>query len=59
MKIIVWVRTDRVGSKVERTITVDDEDLEDLSEEAQSTVIDSAGIEKVFEMIEWGWRKAE
>lgn len=50
MKIKVTVQTDLVGSKVDRTIELDEENLtdEDLEEIARDTM---------FEMIEWNWKR--
>ena len=61
MKITVWVATNRVGSKTERTITIADEDVEGLSgrdrEEQIDRIISDDGV--VFQMIEWGWRESD
>ncbi len=47
MKIKVYVSTDRVGSKDERTIEVEDDfDETEIEETARQTM---------FEMINWGW----
>lgn len=51
MKIKVSVQTDKVGSKCEQEIELDDEDHltdEDLEEIAKDTM---------FEMIEWNWKR--
>ena len=51
MKLIVYAKTNKVGSKVEREIEIDgDEDEDTIEEIARDTM---------FEMIDWGWEKKE
>lgn len=49
MKIVVTVRTNKVGSKCERVIEVDDDTSEDDLEDIAMVIM--------FEMIEWNWKK--
>jgi hypothetical protein len=60
MKIIVWVTTDRVGSKVEREIDIDDEDLKGMTKKQRQEFLDQEAHDYIMNnsMIDWGWRKA-
>lgn len=49
MKIKVYVSTDKLGSKDERTIEVED-DFDDID-------IEETARQTMFEMINWGWEK--
>lgn len=56
MKVRLWVMTDRVGSKVEREIGVDDEDWEDMDDlEKDRMMFDTLTNSS---MIEWGYKVA-
>lgn len=56
MRIIVSVSTNRVGSKTERTIDIDDIDLEDVADDERDKVIEDIARETLFDMIDWNWR---
>jgi hypothetical protein len=60
VKITVYVETNRVGSRVERTVEVDDEDLEGLTEPERFTLLNDYARDAVFDggMAEWGWEEA-
>ena len=51
IEIIVSVRTDIVGSKVETTVSFDREEWEGMSEEER----DSACRDEIFNLIEWDY----
>ena len=55
MKVIVYVSTDKVGSLVEKTIEIDETELEGMSKSEISDHIEMISKEHMFEMIEWGW----
>lgn len=52
MELIVWVCTDKVGSKMESTIKIDDEDWEYFKDHDNELIKDVL-TDKLFEMIEW------
>jgi hypothetical protein len=54
-KFRVWVSTDKVGSKCEDTIEIDDEDLATMSEND----IDNQMFDHVLQMISWDYRPAD
>jgi hypothetical protein len=58
MEIEVWVATNRVGSKVTRTINIPDEDFEGMNQEEKENYIDQEAQLVLWEMIEWGWNHA-
>lgn len=49
MKIRVWVKTDAIGSKVERIIDVEETDDDDGLEELAK--------DEMFQLIEWSWER--
>lgn len=51
MRIKVWVRTDKVGSKCEREIDIDEDD--DISDASMEEI----ALQEVWSMAEWGWEK--
>lgn len=55
MKIEVWVGTSIVGSKCSRTIEVDIEDWEEMSEEER----DQFCQETMWELIDWDYNVVE
>lgn len=55
MKIKFWVCTNRVGSKVERIIEFDDEEVEGMSSKEIDEYIDDQADDIFAEMIEQGW----
>jgi hypothetical protein len=55
MRIKVYVRTDRVGSRVEREIEVPDDDLYGLEDHERAGVLEEHAKDVMFDMFEWGW----
>ncbi len=55
MTIKVWIATDKVRSEQEWEIEIDDEDLEDMSEDDKREYIDAEAYREAHEMMEWGW----
>lgn len=51
IKVRIWAMTNRVGSKSHRTVEVDREDWESLSDLEK----DSALQDEIWNLIEWGW----
>lgn len=58
MKLKVYVSTDRVGSRVEREIDIDDEDLEGLDDSERQSYLEEIAKEEMFNLFEWGWEEA-
>lgn len=58
MKLIVWVATNKVGSKCERTIEIPDEDLEGYDDAARNGFIDEWVCDEIHQLMEYGWREA-
>lgn len=56
MKLRIWVCTDRVGSKVERTIDVDPDDWKGDAREHDAYVWDEI---QNTSMIEWGYEEVD
>lgn len=56
MELLIWVCTDKVGSKMEGIVKIDDEDWEYFKDHDNELIKDIL-TDKLFEMIEWGWRK--
>lgn len=59
MKYTFWVITNRVGSKCEWTIDVDDEDLEGRTEEEKEAYLYELYQETAGNFIEFGWKPEE
>jgi hypothetical protein len=55
MKVEFWVMTDKVRSKMTRTIDIPDEDLEDLTQAEKERLISDYFSDELWNMIEWGW----
>ena len=55
MEIKVWVCTNRVGSKCERNVQIDDEDFEGMDEQEKEIYIENYCQDELWDMIEWGW----
>ncbi|MBS6362130.1 hypothetical protein [Burkholderia sp.] len=53
IKVRIWAMTNRVGSKSHRTVEVDREDWESLSDLEK----DSALQDEIWNLIEWGWEE--
>lgn len=53
MKVKVYVSTDKIGSKCERIIEVED-DFNELHSSQQAEICEEA----LHEMINWGWEPA-
>lgn len=58
MKIRVWVRTDKVGSKCEDVFEIDDEGLPG-DKSKRDAAIEEQALEAVWGMSEWGWQEIE
>lgn len=50
-KIIVWVATNKIGSRCETSFEVEDETTDEE--------IDEIAQEMMWEMVEWDWRKED
>ena len=57
MKLTVWACTDKVGSNVERSIEIPDEDMEGMDERDKAAYIEDWCKDEMLEMIEWGYRE--
>lgn len=59
MIIKVWLRTNKVGSKIEREFDIDDDELASYEdEESRLGYIDKIVQEDILhELYEWGWEK--
>jgi hypothetical protein len=57
MKLKVWIATDKVGSKCERTVEVPDEELEGLDEQQRQEHFEEYAREEIWNMAEWGWKE--
>ena len=49
MRVRYWISTNKVGSKCEVIVDVDDEDANDDS------ALEDIGRETIWSMAEWGW----
>jgi len=59
MRVKVSVGTYKVGSTTSSVIEVDDEDVEDCTEEQRNEIIDEIAREKMFDLIAWDWEIVE
>ena len=59
MKFKIWVATNKVGSRMESIVEIDDEDLEDLDENERCKIINDQCSEYIWDMIEWSWEEME
>ncbi len=57
MQLTVFVKTSKLGSMVEETIEIDDEELEGLSSEEKADTIDCHVHNWACNNITWGWNK--
>ena len=55
MKIKVWVQTSGSLSRVTDTVEISDEDLEGLTDDARSLVLDGYARDAVVNLYEWGY----
>jgi hypothetical protein len=60
MQIIAFVQTDKIGSRVEATIDLDDEELAGLDDAARARYISDYVWDEITNtgMVEWGWDKS-
>ncbi|NIA16075.1 MAG: hypothetical protein GWP08_18600 [Nitrospiraceae bacterium] len=56
MKLIAWIRTNRIGSKCEDKVDIEDDELDDLGESQAEAVLDGIACEAIWNVAEWGWR---
>ena len=59
MKIKVFVSTNKVGSRCESEIEIDDSELEGYEGSEREEFITESCRDAMFEMIEWGYEEAE
>jgi hypothetical protein len=57
VKVTIWVATDKQGSRAERSVEIDDEDLEGMSEAERTAYIHDYLQEELWQLIEWGWEE--
>jgi hypothetical protein len=57
MKTLVHAQTNKIGSRCEETVEIDDEDLEGLEGYERELAIDDIAREVMFGLIEWGWEE--
>ena len=55
MNVRVWIQTDRVGSKVEEIVEVDDEEWTSMSEDEREEFCRNVAFNKM----DWGWSVSE
>jgi hypothetical protein len=51
--------TDKVRSKMTRTVDIPDEDLEGRTESEKELIISEYFRDELWNMIEWGWTEKE
>ena len=51
MKVTYWVQTDKIGSKCEDELDIDEEEWNEMSEEERSVMI----FPLICEMIDWSF----
>lgn len=60
MKINICVKTNKVGSECEYELEIDDDDLEDMSEEEREEYINKIALDYALEsLIDWNWYEIE
>jgi hypothetical protein len=59
VKIIVWASTPYINSKYERTVEIDDEDLDGMDTEERNAYIDDFAKDEMWSIVEWGWKVKE
>lgn len=55
----VFVRTDKVGSKVEDVLELDDDTVRNEDGSLNTEAIDEAAREFLNNLMEWGWHEVE
>lgn len=55
MKVKVTASTRFVGSKDSRVLTIDDEDIEGMSERERDDYIEECAQEALWDIVDWGW----
>ncbi len=58
MKIKVTAETKYVGSRDSKTVTVDDEDLEDMDDRSRAELLEEIARVALFDLDSWGWEEA-
>ncbi|EGT3641021.1 TPA: DUF7167 family protein [Clostridioides difficile] len=60
MKINICVNTNKVGSECEYELEIDNDDLEDMSEEEREEYINKIALDYALEsLINWNWYEIE
>lgn len=59
MKVIGFVATNRVGSKVKFEVEIPDEELEGLTEIERERWIGESVQDVMWDHVDWGWEEAE
>ncbi|HBG8471502.1 TPA: hypothetical protein KRH38_003864 [Clostridioides difficile] len=60
MKINICVKTNKVGSGCEYELEIDNDDLEDMSEEEREEYINKIALDYALEsLINWNWYEIE
>ncbi|CCL32396.1 TPA: hypothetical protein KOB88_001822 [Clostridioides difficile] len=60
MKINICVKTNKVGSECEYELEIDNDDLEDMSEEEREEYINKIALDYALEsLIDWNWYEIE
>ncbi|HEL2860444.1 TPA: hypothetical protein UL242_002553 [Clostridioides difficile] len=60
MKINICVKTNKVGSECEYELEIDNDDLEDMSEEERKEYINKIALDYALEsLINWNWYEIE
>ncbi|HBF7094271.1 TPA: hypothetical protein STX52_003233 [Clostridioides difficile] len=60
MKINACVKTNKVGSDCKYEIEIDNDDLEDMSDEAREDYINKIVLDYALEsLIDWSWHEVE
>jgi stress-induced morphogen len=59
MRVTGWVATNRVGSKTEFRVEIEDEDIAEMTDKEREAFIFDAVQEELYQHIEWGWKEAD
>lgn len=52
-----YVQTNNVGSRIERTFEIDDDEFEGLNESERDELIDSYAQDAIANDYDWGWKE--
>lgn len=58
MKLRVYASTNKVGSRCETTVEIDDEELEGMDANERNAYLEEMAKDALWQLVEWSWEES-